>query len=95
MYLKGVIEDFLYYFFGGVKLRWRFSFFFFIELSVEVDISCVFCKQEGCRVCLYIGWLEVLGCGMVNNVVFEVIGYENVSGFVFGMGIERLVMLIC
>lgn len=44
MYLKGVIEDFLYYFFGGVKLRWCFSFFFFIELSVEVDISCVFCK---------------------------------------------------
>ncbi|EQD88384.1 phenylalanine--tRNA ligase, alpha subunit [Helicobacter pylori SouthAfrica50] len=94
-HLKGVIEDFLHYFFGGVKLRWRSSFFPFTEPSAEVDISCVFCKQEGCRVCSHTGWLEVLGCGMVNNAVFEAIGYKNVSGFAFGMGIERLAMLTC
>ncbi|GAA7863139.1 phenylalanine--tRNA ligase subunit alpha [Helicobacter pylori] len=94
-HLKGVIEDFLHYFFGGVQLRWRSSFFPFTEPSAEVDISCVFCKQEGCRVCSHTGWLEVLGCGMVNNAVFEAVGYENVSGFAFGMGIERLAMLTC
>lgn len=78
-----------------MKLRWRSSFFPFTEPSAEVDISCVFCKQEGCRVCSHTGWLEVLGCGMVNNAVFEAVGYENVSGFAFGMGIERLAMLTC
>lgn len=94
-HLKGVIRRLFTYFFGGVQLRWRSSFFPFTEPSAEVDISCVFCKQEGCRVCSHTGWLEVLGCGMVNNAVFEAVGYENVSGFAFGMGIERLAMLTC
>lgn len=92
-HLKYVLEDFLKYMFGEVKVRFRSSFFPFTEPSAEVDISCVFCKGEGCRVCSHTGWLEVLGCGMVDSNVFSAVGYENVSGFAFGMGIERLAML--
>ena len=92
-HLKYVLENFLKFMFGEVKVRFRSSFFPFTEPSAEVDISCVFCGGEGCRVCSHSGWLEVLGCGLVNDNVFKAVGYENVSGYAFGMGIERLCML--
>lgn len=91
--LKFILEDFLKYIFGEVKVRFRSSFFPFTEPSAEVDISCVFCGGEGCRVCSHTGWLEVLGCGMVNDNVFKAVGYENVSGYAFGLGVERFAML--
>lgn len=91
--LKFILEDFLKYIFGEVKVRFRSSFFPFTEPSAEVDISCVFCGGEGCRVCSHTGWLEVLGCGMVNDNVFRAVGYENVSGYAFGLGVERFAML--
>ncbi|WP_104687167.1 phenylalanine--tRNA ligase subunit alpha [Helicobacter felis] len=94
-HLKQVLEDFLYYFFGDIKVRWRSSFFPFTEPSAEVDISCVFCAQEGCKVCKHTGWLEILGAGCVHPNVFKHAGLEEVSGYAFGMGIERLAMLTC
>lgn len=93
--LKYTLEDFLQYLFGEVKVRFRSSFFPFTEPSAEVDISCVFCGGKGCRICSQTGWLEVLGCGVVDDRVFEAVGYKNVSGYAFGMGIERLTMLTC
>lgn len=93
-HLKYILEDFLRYMFGDVRVRFRSSFFPFTEPSAEVDISCVFCQGEGCRVCSHTGWLEVLGCGIVNDKVFEAVGYENVSGYAFGLGVERFAMLI-
>ncbi|MDO7252683.1 phenylalanine--tRNA ligase subunit alpha [Helicobacter cappadocius] len=93
--LKYTLEDFLKYMFGDVKVRFRSSFFPFTEPSAEVDISCVFCEGKGCRVCSQTGWLEVLGCGVVDEYVFEAVGYKNSSGYAFGMGIERLAMLTC
>ena len=92
--LKWILEDFLKYMFGDVKVRFRPSFFPFTEPSTEVDISCIFCKGEGCRVCSKTGWLEVLGSGMVDPNVFKAVGYENVSGYAFGLGVERFAMLI-
>lgn len=92
-HLKYILEDFLNYMFGDVKVRFRSSFFPFTEPSAEVDISCVFCHQKGCRVCSHTGWLEVLGCGIVDDNVFKAVGYENVSGYAFGLGIERITML--
>jgi len=92
--LKFILEDFLKYMFGDVDVRFRPSFFPFTEPSAEVDISCVFCKGEGCRVCSHTGWLEVLGCGIVDPNVFEAIKYKNVSGYAFGLGVERFAMLI-
>ena len=92
-HLKYVLESFLHYMFGDVKVRFRSSFFPFTEPSAEVDISCVFCQGSGCRVCSHTGWLEVLGCGMVDDNVFRAVGYEEVSGYAFGMGVERLCML--
>ena len=91
--LKYILEHFLTHFFGDVKVRFRPSFFPFTEPSSEVDISCVFCGGDGCRVCKQTGWIEVLGCGMVDPNVFKAVGYENVSGYAFGMGIERFAML--
>ncbi|WP_233709983.1 MULTISPECIES: phenylalanine--tRNA ligase subunit alpha [unclassified Helicobacter] len=93
--LKFTLENFLQYLFGDVKVRFRSSFFPFTEPSAEVDISCNFCGGDGCRVCSHTGWLEVLGCGVVDSRVFEAVGYEGVSGYAFGMGIERLAMLTC
>ncbi|WP_432760001.1 phenylalanine--tRNA ligase subunit alpha [Helicobacter anatolicus] len=93
--LKYTLEDFLKYLFGDVRVRFRSSFFPFTEPSAEVDISCNFCGGSGCRVCSHTGWLEVLGCGVVDSHVFESVGYEGVSGYAFGMGIERLAMLTC
>jgi phenylalanyl-tRNA synthetase alpha chain len=92
--LKHVLEEFLKHMFGDVEVRFRPSFFPFTEPSAEVDISCVFCKGEGCRVCSHTGWLEVLGCGIVDENVFKAVGYENISGYAFGLGVERFAMLI-
>ncbi len=92
--LKYILEDFLKYMFGEVEVRFRPSFFPFTEPSAEVDISCIFCKGDGCRVCSKTGWLEVLGCGIVDPNVFEAVGYKDVSGYAFGLGVERFAMLI-
>ncbi len=92
--LKYILEDFLKYMFGDIEVRFRPSFFPFTEPSAEVDISCVFCKGEGCRVCSKTGWLEVLGCGIVDPNVFKAVGYKDVSGYAFGLGVERFAMLI-
>lgn len=92
--LKHVMVEFLKHMFGDVEVRFRPSFFPFTEPSSEVDISCVFCKGEGCRVCSQTGWLEVLGCGIVDINVFKAVGYEDVSGYAFGLGVERFAMLI-
>jgi phenylalanyl-tRNA synthetase alpha chain len=92
--LKFILEDFLKHMFGEVDVRFRPSFFPFTEPSAEVDISCVFCEGDGCRVCSHTGWLEVLGCGMVDPNVFDAVGYKDVSGYAFGLGVERFAMLI-
>lgn len=95
--LKGTIETFLRHMFGDdTKVRFRTSFFPFTEPSAEVDISCVMCGGEGCRVCSHTGWLEILGCGMVHPKVLELNGYDpaKVKGFAFGMGVERIAMLL-
>ena len=94
--LKGLIEDFLRVFFEReLDVRFRPSYFPFTEPSAEVDIQCVNCGGDGCRVCSHTGWLEVMGCGMVHPKVFEYsnIDTEKYSGFAFGMGVERLAML--
>jgi phenylalanyl-tRNA synthetase alpha chain len=94
--LKGVLEVFAHEIFGtDTPVRFRPSFFPFTEPSAEVDIGCVICRGSGCKVCKNTGWLEVLGAGMINPRVFEKVGYdpEQVSGFAFGMGIERITML--
>lgn len=92
--LKHMLENFLKYMFGDVRVRFRPSFFPFTEPSAEVDISCIFCKGCGCRVCKQTGWLEVLGCGVVDPNVFKAVGYKNVSGYAFGLGVERFAMLL-
>ncbi|SMC27589.1 phenylalanyl-tRNA synthetase, alpha subunit [Desulfacinum hydrothermale DSM 13146] len=94
--LKGVLTIFVQQMFGSdVGLRFRPSFFPFTEPSAEVDIQCVMCRGTGCRVCSQTGWLEILGSGMVDPEVFKMVGYDpdEVSGFAFGMGIERIAML--
>lgn len=94
--LKGLIEQFLQVFFEKkFEVRFRPSYFPFVEPGAEVDIQCVHCNGEGCRVCSHTGWLEVMGCGMVHPRVFEMAGIdpERYSGFAFGMGVERLAML--
>lgn len=95
--LMGTLADFLKQFFENDDLQTRFrpSYFPFTEPSSEVDIQCVMCKGEGCRVCSHTGWLEVLGCGIVHPKVFEAVGIdtEKYTGYAFGMGVERLAML--
>ena len=95
--LKGVIQDFLHAFFeqDSLSVRFRPSYFPFTEPSAEVDIQCVKCAGEGCRICSGTGWLEVMGCGMVHPRVLEMSGVdtERYNGFAFGMGVERLAML--
>jgi phenylalanyl-tRNA synthetase alpha chain len=94
--LKGVLTAFVHEMFGPeVGVRFRPSYFPFTEPSAEVDIECVICRGEGCRVCKTTGWLEVLGSGMVHPAVFEAVGYdpEAYTGFAFGLGIERIAML--
>ncbi|NQT32547.1 MAG: phenylalanine--tRNA ligase subunit alpha [Candidatus Omnitrophica bacterium] len=95
--LKGALSVFCKSMFGeDIKLRMRPHFFPFTEPSAEVDISCIMCNGAGCRVCSGNGWLEILGAGMVNPKVFEAVGYdpEKYSGFAFGMGVERIAMLL-
>ena len=94
--LKGVLELFIHSFFGkDTPVRFRPSYFPFTEPSAEVDIGCIFCSGNGCRICKTTGWIEVMGCGMVNPRVFEMSGYQpdEYTGFAFGMGIERMTML--
>jgi phenylalanyl-tRNA synthetase alpha chain len=94
--LKGLIEQFLQVFFErDLAVRFRPSYFPFVEPGAEVDMQCVHCGGDGCRVCSHTGWLEVMGCGMVHPRVFEMSGIdpERYSGFAFGMGVERLAML--
>lgn len=94
--LKGTLLNFAKQMFGeDQKIRLRPSFFPFTEPSAEVDISCVMCNGSGCRTCSHTGWLEILGSGMVHPRVLEMSGYDprEVSGFAFGMGVERIAML--
>lgn len=94
--LKGVLTVFVHQMFSpDTPVRFRPSFFPFTEPSAEVDIQCVICKGKGCRVCSQTGWLEILGSGMVNPAVFRMVGYdtEKITGFAFGLGIERIAML--
>lgn len=92
--LKGTLNMFTEAMFGKRPTRFRPSFFPFTEPSAEMDIQCVFCSGKGCKVCKGSGWMEVLGCGMVNPRVFEAVKYdtEKYTGFAFGMGIERIAM---
>ena len=94
--LKGTLVSFAKQFYGeGLKYRFRPSFFPFTEPSAEMDITCYFCMGKGCRVCKHSGWLEILGCGMVDPNVFKYVNYdsEKYTGYAFGMGIERIAML--
>jgi phenylalanyl-tRNA synthetase alpha chain len=94
--LKGVLISFVHQFFGrDIPVRFRPSFFPFTEPSAEVDIGCVICKGSGCRTCGQTGWIEILGSGMVDPELYKFVNYdpEEVSGFAFGMGMERVAML--
>ncbi len=94
--LKGTLYRFLQTLFGPhTRLRFRPSFFPFTEPSAEVDVSCIVCGGKGCRVCKSSGWIEILGAGMVHPAVFEAVGYDpdQVQGFAFGVGIERVAIL--
>ena len=94
--LKGTLEHLLRQLFGDkAAMRLRPSFFPFTEPSTEVDVSCVMCHGQGCKVCKGTGWLEILGAGMVHPHVLEMSGYDpkEVSGFAFGLGVERIAML--
>jgi phenylalanyl-tRNA synthetase alpha chain len=101
--LRGTLTAFAHEIFDpGVKVRFRPSFFPFTEPSAEVDISCVMCNGKGrssegepCRVCKETGWVEILGCGMIDPAVFEKVGYDpdRYTGFAFGLGVERVAML--
>ncbi|MFC4776988.1 phenylalanine--tRNA ligase subunit alpha [Paenibacillus sp. GCM10023252] len=94
--LKGTLLQFVQQMFGSqAQIRLRPSFFPFTEPSAEVDVTCVQCGGHGCRMCKHTGWLEILGCGMVHPRVLEMGGYDpnEVSGFAFGMGVERIALL--
>ncbi|WP_077731153.1 phenylalanine--tRNA ligase subunit alpha [Methylocaldum sp. 14B] len=94
--LKGILYEFLTLFFEkDMQVRFRPSYFPFTEPSAEVDIECVMCGGEGCRVCKQTGWLEVMGCGMIHPRVFEFVKIdpERYTGFAFGLGVERLALL--
>jgi phenylalanyl-tRNA synthetase alpha chain len=100
-HLKGTLIAFLERLYGkGTAVRFRPSYFPFVEPGAEVDIGCVFCREgdgsrTSCRVCKGTGWLEVLGCGMIHPRVFEACGIdgERFTGFAFGLGVERVAML--
>lgn len=94
--LKGTLVSFAKQFYGeDLKYRFRASYFPFTEPSAEMDITCFLCHGKGCKVCKNTGWLEILGCGMVDPNVFKYVGYdpEKYTGYAFGMGIERTAML--
>jgi phenylalanyl-tRNA synthetase alpha chain len=95
--LKGTMAEYARRMFGaGRKMRFRASHFPFTEPSVEVDMDCILCNGDGCRVCKYTGWLEISGAGMVHPVVLRNGGYDpaKYTGFAFGMGVERPAMLV-
>jgi phenylalanyl-tRNA synthetase alpha chain len=94
--LKGILTAFARTFFSPkTKIRLRPSFFPFTEPSAEVDIACVLCEGKGCRLCKGSGWLELLGSGMVDPALYNFVGYDpaKVSGFAFGLGVDRAAML--
>lgn len=94
--LKGTLTAFFAEMFGAdIQVRLRPSYFPFTEPSAEVDITCVFCRGKGCSLCKRTGWIELLGAGMVHPNVLKMVGYdpEAVSGFAFGMGVDRIAML--
>jgi phenylalanyl-tRNA synthetase alpha chain len=94
--LKGVLTEFARQLFSrSTRIRLRPSFFPFTEPSAEMDIACVSCGGAGCRICKNTGWLEVLGCGMVDPALYGFVGYDpsEVSGFAFGIGVDRIAML--
>jgi phenylalanyl-tRNA synthetase alpha chain len=94
--LRGTLVAFAKQFYGpNLKYRFRPSFFPFTEPSAEMDITCFICSGTGCRLCKQTGWLEILGCGMVDPNVFKAVGYdpEKYTGYAFGMGIERTAAL--
>ncbi|BBA34027.1 phenylalanyl-tRNA synthetase subunit alpha [Methylocaldum marinum] len=94
--LRGVLYEFLTLFFEkDMQVRFRPSYFPFTEPSAEVDIQCVSCGGDGCRVCKHSGWIEVLGCGMIHPRVLEFVKIdpERYTGFAFGLGVERLALL--
>jgi phenylalanyl-tRNA synthetase alpha chain len=96
-HLKATLETFLHELFSDhVAVRLRPGYFPFTEPSAEVDISCIFCAQNGCGVCSGSGWIEILGSGMVDPRVFEAVGVdpERYSGFAFGLGLDRVAMLV-
>lgn len=95
-HLKGVLGEFAHKMFGEKRgVRFRPSYFPFTEPSAEIDIECIFCGGDGCRVCKDTGWLEILGSGMIHPAVMDNVGYnsEQWQGFAFGMGVERIAML--
>lgn len=94
--LKGTLAAMAEALFGtGIGIRFRPSFFPYTEPSAEVDIQCIKCKGSGCSMCKRTGWIEILGSGMVHPAVFEAVGYDpnEVTGFAFGMGVERVALL--
>lgn len=94
--LKGILTFFVHQMFGeDVPLRFRPSFFPFTEPSAEVDIGCVICRGSGCRLCSQTGWMEILGSGMIHPEVYRMVGYDpdQVTGFAFGIGVERIAMI--
>ena len=94
--LKGTLDYFARELFGqDVKTRLRPSYFPFTEPSAEMDVSCIFCKGNGCSICKLTGWLEILGCGMVDPQVYKSVKYDpdKWMGYAFGIGIERIAML--
>jgi phenylalanyl-tRNA synthetase alpha chain len=94
--LKGTLIEFITRYYGsGLKFRFRPTFFPFTEPSADIYISCFICGGKGCRLCKQAGWLEILGCGMVDPNVFASVGYdpEEFTGYAFGMGIDRIAML--
>ncbi len=94
--LKGTLISFAKQFYGAnLKYRFRPSFFPFTEPSAEMDITCYLCHGKGCKICKNTGWLEILGCGMVDPNVFKYVNYdsEKYTGYAFGMGIERIALL--
>ncbi len=93
--LKGDLSYFARQLMGPeVQIRFRPHFFPFTEPSVEVDFTCHNCRGSGCRICKGSGWIEIMGAGMVDPNVFESVGYKSVTGYAFGMGIERIAMIL-
>jgi phenylalanyl-tRNA synthetase alpha chain len=94
--LKGTLVSFARQYYGNsIKYRFRASYFPFTEPSAEMDITCFLCSGKGCRVCKHSGWLEIVGSGMVHPNILRRVGYDpdEVSGYAFGFGVDRTVLL--